>query len=444
MPSGRPANTAASPSEVAAPSPTTDTTEIISAENSSRFAALLQVTDTCDASIAAFADDSEGRTVRFDGSIGVMAPHDGAKTRYDILVGAGDFSETLAPGPAFQFNDVNTTYDMHYTGETPGNIGVGTSPSPPRSGTMTPTSASSTCSRWTPCSGRCRTRCFSRYGRTVTDDDDVASTVAPAELRAMLERAPLEAAGRDLRLLPAMVMKNTDVLFAAPGVTLDDALDIAVHVGAAFVTLGQRMFDLAEFLGDAEGVPAGIRNSAASHDGDLEGMDLRFIGAGVSYAWWAAVDWSQELTAELEEWQEDADEKRDRERRERLARAQQLIQAAIDDAGVRAAKPMSRKPVVEAFIRSRIASKNDVGAEYALRWAPQRVAEEWRSAYALLDNSAKVFIADLHELAEWQRSKWNSAARRDVLLQYAMSRTGGWAPTDKWLKDMDAKSAPST
>jgi len=24
-----------------------------------------------------------------------------------------------------------------------------------------------------------------------------------------------------------------------------------------------------------------------------------------------------------------------------------------------------------------------------------------------------------------------------------MSRTGGWAPTDKWLKDMDAKSAPT-
>ncbi|GAA3338648.1 hypothetical protein GCM10017714_10840 [Curtobacterium pusillum] len=277
----------------------------------------------------------------------------------------------------------------------------------------------------------------------MTDDDDDSSTVTPAELRAMLERAPLEAAGRNLRLLLAMVVKDTDVLFAAPEVTLDDALDIAAHVGAAFVTLGERTFDLAEFLGDAEGVPVGIRNNAASHDGDLEGMDLRFIGAGVSYAWWAAVDWSQELTAELEGWKEDSDEKHDRERRERLARAQQLIQAAIDDAGVRAAKPMSRKPVVEAFIRSRMESKNDVGAEYALRWAPQRVAEEWRSAYALLDNSAKVFISDLRELPEWQRSKWNPSARRDVLLRFVMSRTGGWAPTDKWLKDMDAATAPT-
>ncbi|WP_220036636.1 DUF4839 domain-containing protein [Curtobacterium sp. MCBD17_008] len=127
-PSSEPARTAASPSEIVAPSPspTTDTTEVITAENSPQFAALLQLTDTCDASIGAFADENEGRTVRFDGSIGAMAPHDGAKTRYDILVGAGDFSETSAPGPAFQFNDVNTTYDMHYTGETPDGIGVGT------------------------------------------------------------------------------------------------------------------------------------------------------------------------------------------------------------------------------------------------------------------------------------------------------------------------------
>lgn len=118
--------TAVRPSKVAAPSPTTDAPAVITAENSPQFAALLQLTDTCDASLAAFADGNKGRIVRFDGSIGAMAPHGSAKTRYDILIGAGDFSETSAPGPAFQFNDVNTTYDMHYKNEGPGRIGVGT------------------------------------------------------------------------------------------------------------------------------------------------------------------------------------------------------------------------------------------------------------------------------------------------------------------------------
>ncbi|NUU12863.1 DUF4839 domain-containing protein [Curtobacterium pusillum] len=125
-PSSKPVTAAASPSDIATPNPTTNPTAVITAENSPQFAALLQLTNTCDASIAAFAGENRGRAIQFDGSVGAIAPHDGATTRFDILLGAGDFSETSAQGPAFQFNDVNTTYDMHYKGETPGSIGVGT------------------------------------------------------------------------------------------------------------------------------------------------------------------------------------------------------------------------------------------------------------------------------------------------------------------------------
>lgn len=49
-----------------------------------------------------------------------------AKRVRAILVGAGDFSETSAPGPAFQFRDVNTTGDLNFVGTTPETIGVGT------------------------------------------------------------------------------------------------------------------------------------------------------------------------------------------------------------------------------------------------------------------------------------------------------------------------------
>lgn len=43
-----------------------------------------------------------------------------------LLIGAGDFSKTSASGPAFQFRDVNATSDLHYTGNMPDTIGVGT------------------------------------------------------------------------------------------------------------------------------------------------------------------------------------------------------------------------------------------------------------------------------------------------------------------------------
>lgn len=242
-------------------------------------------------------------------------------------------------------------------------------------------------------------------------------------------------------MLPA-TLREPDVFFMAPEVSLDDALDVAVAVGAAFVSIGEEFFDAAEFLEDLDEVPSRVRNAAAGHDADRTGIDVRWIAGGTSYVYWAKAAWWRDLTAELEEWREDADEARAREHRSWMTRAQQLIREAIDDVGIRAAKPMSRKPVVEAFIRNRMESDDDVGAGYALRWAPGRVTEEWRSAYALLEQTSGPFIADLRDDPEWQRAKWNASDRRDVLRRFAMSRTGGWAPTDTWVKEMDAKSAP--
>lgn len=98
---------------------------VLTTENSMELRDVLELTDYCDSSIAAFAAKYEGRVIRFDASIDAMAAHDGASTRHDILLSAGDFSETESPGPAFQFRDVNTTSDLRYSGDVPGSIGVG-------------------------------------------------------------------------------------------------------------------------------------------------------------------------------------------------------------------------------------------------------------------------------------------------------------------------------
>ncbi|MDV6230548.1 DUF4839 domain-containing protein [Rhodococcus cercidiphylli] len=99
---------------------------VLTSENSAELAAVLALIDTCSPDIAAFASAHRGRTVSFPGSIGAMAPYEDASTRYLILIGAGDFSETSAPGPAFQLRDVNLTADLHWSGSVPETIGVGT------------------------------------------------------------------------------------------------------------------------------------------------------------------------------------------------------------------------------------------------------------------------------------------------------------------------------
>ncbi|WP_427286793.1 DUF4839 domain-containing protein [Bacillus tropicus] len=98
---------------------------VLTPENSPELAALLAGPD-CGSDVAAFAAAHRGQTIAFPGNIGAMAPHGDAKTRYDILIGAGDYSPTSATGPNFQFRDENTINDLHWTGSVPDTIDVGT------------------------------------------------------------------------------------------------------------------------------------------------------------------------------------------------------------------------------------------------------------------------------------------------------------------------------
>ena len=45
-----------------------------------------------------------------------MSPHEGYRTRFDYLIYAGDYSESIVSGPSFQFEDVNY-YDLHLEGD---------------------------------------------------------------------------------------------------------------------------------------------------------------------------------------------------------------------------------------------------------------------------------------------------------------------------------------
>lgn len=92
--------------------------------NNADLAALLENTDPS-AMGQEFVEKYEGRTIEFDGNIANMMNHGTYKTRFDILLYAGDFSE--APrGPSFQFNDVNIVSDLNLTGpNVPDTIGEG-------------------------------------------------------------------------------------------------------------------------------------------------------------------------------------------------------------------------------------------------------------------------------------------------------------------------------
>lgn len=104
----------------AAPAPLT-------VQNNGDLARIMTLTDTCSQEIVDFVEQYGGQSIEFDGSIVAMNNHGSYDTRYDILINAGEYSETVAaPGPSFQYRDVNTTSDLHYTSDdVPDTIGVG-------------------------------------------------------------------------------------------------------------------------------------------------------------------------------------------------------------------------------------------------------------------------------------------------------------------------------
>ena len=75
-------------------------------ENCADFAALCGLINEFDPSVAAFAEKYDGMTLEFDGNIAYISNHGNYQTRYDVLIYAGDYSETTGRGPSFQFQDV--------------------------------------------------------------------------------------------------------------------------------------------------------------------------------------------------------------------------------------------------------------------------------------------------------------------------------------------------
>lgn len=112
------------PAEVAAVTSAPEQT--LTVANNADLAALLAGSDSDYDAIEGFAAKYKGRSLEFDANIAYMNNHGSYKTRYDILIAAGDYSETSMTGPNFQFKDVNIVTDLHLTGSNiPDGIGKG-------------------------------------------------------------------------------------------------------------------------------------------------------------------------------------------------------------------------------------------------------------------------------------------------------------------------------
>lgn len=89
--------------------------EHLTAENCPELATILATKDPGDPSISSFASKYYGQVIEFDGCVNNLQHHESFKTRWDVLLGAGDFNPNSALGPNFHLTDVNF-YDMNVSG----------------------------------------------------------------------------------------------------------------------------------------------------------------------------------------------------------------------------------------------------------------------------------------------------------------------------------------
>lgn len=89
--------------------------ENLTVENCPDLASLLALRDPGDPSVSEFASKYYGQIIEFDGCVMNMQNNGNYTTRWNVLLGAGDYDENSALGPNFRLTDVNF-YDMNVTG----------------------------------------------------------------------------------------------------------------------------------------------------------------------------------------------------------------------------------------------------------------------------------------------------------------------------------------
>ena len=80
--------------------------EVLTADNCPALASVLAGSDQDFGAFESFGSEYSGKTIQFDAHVADMQRVEGTKTRFNVLICAGDYGATYT-GPNFQYHDVN-------------------------------------------------------------------------------------------------------------------------------------------------------------------------------------------------------------------------------------------------------------------------------------------------------------------------------------------------
>jgi hypothetical protein len=255
------------------------------------------------------------------------------------------------------------------------------------------------------------------------------------ELEEVVQQLTIGARQRELRILEAVFPVEPTVVLRYETTAIDEALDLAQYVFAPFLSIDVSRLAASDLSEDwdpdiesASVPPPELLRRWEEHDGQIDGVFVRWLASGSVYLYMAVPAWKLELNELREEWSEEQDAQRVDGMRAHYIRITHLAERLEREPTYRAATPQSRRSIGKAILGPLLRSgEGSVMELFVLKEASRLVRDNAAEAYALILDRIDELAAELRTTDSWTAA-YRVADRVAAVRSFLIDRTGGYAP----------------
>lgn len=257
-----------------------------------------------------------------------------------------------------------------------------------------------------------------------------------SDIDELLTQIQVGAEKRGIRVFDAVFPTEPIVVFNEGTTSVDDALDLAESQFAHFVSVEVTRLnptDLEGLWDDGESEepapPPEAARILAEHEGDSDGLFLRWLGGGATFLYIAVPEWKVELDALLEAEQGQQALRRVDERLAYGIRVTHLADQLEGNPAFRGGNAQTRRSIGKTLLEPLLKADDDSRlVQIVLDRATRLARDNGIGAYAQLADSLEELAQELLEDVAWQTARTltdRATAARDILISHA----DGYAPT---------------
>lgn len=267
------------------------------------------------------------------------------------------------------------------------------------------------------------------------------------EIEALQEQLITGAEQRSIRIVAADFAEPSVVLIHE-ATSVDEVLDIVQQSFTPFISITTSYIDRdeveAKFRGNDEGaeLPTEVVRILDEHADDLARLDVFWVAAGVIFQYAATPEWWRELSAALDDREEDRRTQHADEMRAYRIRVTSLSEQLELMPEYRAATNANRGTVGKALFDDRLRGPEDGVAmeKHVLEAASKRVRANAETQYAQVDITDQALIQQLQQTESWRNA--NGAQERDAATRaFLENLTGGYSPKQDMVVSLRRRAA---